>query len=205
MPGKNLTRVFVSESHYHLYNRGINKARIFLDAEDYTYFERLLRRHLSSETQTDALGRQYKSLSDEVQLEAYCLMPNHFHLLVYQQVEHGIVDLMMSIATAYTMYFNRKYERRGPLYESTYRASLIDEDAYLEHISRYIHLNPKQYKSWPYSSYQAYLATENVDWLHPERILAMFSSKREYRQFVNEYESAKEAIDLIKHELADNF
>lgn len=205
MPGRNLTRLFVAESHYHLYNRGINKDRIFLDTDDYLYFEYLLRRHLSKEAQLDTQGRPFKHLSDEVQLEAYCLMPNHFHLLVYQHAEQGIADLMMSIGTAYTMYFNRKYQRRGPLYESSYRASLISEDAYLEHISRYIHLNPRQYKSWPYSSYHAYLSDKSREWLHPEQILGMFNSKREYRQFVSEYESAKETIDLIKSELADNY
>ncbi|MBI2591928.1 transposase [Candidatus Saccharibacteria bacterium] len=74
-------------------------------------------------------------------------MPTHFHLLVYNKKETGITDLMCSILTAYGLYFNRVHKGRGRLFESTYEASLINDEAYLWHISRYIHLNPQDIRS----------------------------------------------------------
>ena len=69
-------------------------------------------------------------------------MPNHIHLLVYQHQPQAMAQFMRSVLTSYSRYFNKRYKRSGSLFESRYKASLISDDAYLEHISRYIHLNP---------------------------------------------------------------
>jgi putative transposase len=210
MPGRNLTRLFVEESYYHIYNRGVNKRKIFLDKEDYTFFTGLFHRYIDQTPTNDSKGRPYRWLGDQVELLSYCLMPNHYHLLVYQEETRAISELLLSLGTAYTMYFNKKYNRRGPLFESAYRASLISSDTYLQHISRYIHLNPKQFRTWPYSSYSAYLAEVipggppgiTPSWLHPDRILELFESNKEYKEFVNDYESLKREMDELKGELA---
>lgn len=204
MPGRNLARIFVPESYYHLYNRGVNRRKIFLDDADYQYFLQLLARHLADKPTQDRVGREYKWLSPQISLQAYCLMPNHFHLLVYQTSERGTAELMMSVCTAYTMYFNKRYKRRGPLFENSYRASLITDDAYLQHISRYIHLNPANYKQWQYSSYANYIGERYVSWLQPAGIVELSGSVQEYVGFVADYEDVQRSLELIKHELADD-
>jgi len=203
MPTKNRIKVYISDTFYHLYNRGWNRTKIFLDDEDYYYFESLLMRHLSQKPMLDGKGREYKWLRDSIQLNAYCLMPNHFHMLVYQTEEHAISQLMSSVLTAYTMYFNKKYKRRGSLFESTYKAVPILNDSQLMHITRYIHLNHSSYRTWQYSSYNDYLRMSR-DWLVTTSILELFSSKSAYEEFVTDYEESQRERETIKAQLANS-
>jgi putative transposase len=177
---------------------------IFKDDADYMFFQSLFARYIDFKPQTDSRSRPYPHMREQIELQAYCLMPNHIHLLVYQREETAISRFMLSLMTAYTMYFNKKYNRRGPLFENQYRAVLIVRDDYLQHISRYIHLNHAQYKTWRYSSYMAYkqgLAAPT--WLNPTPILEMFDSPQQYTDFVNDYEDAQRALEEIKHDLAN--
>lgn len=202
MPTRNRVKVYVADTYYHLYNRGWNRTEIFKENEDYEYFEWLLARHLSTEPARDAKGREYRHLRENADLIAYCLMPNHFHILVYQRDNYTIAQLMSSVLTAYTMYFNRKYRRRGSLFESTYKAVPIIEDSQLMHITRYIHLNHSKYITWPHSSYNDYLLNPR-EWIDPKNILDLFSSKEKYKEFVHDYESLQRERDAIKAELAN--
>lgn len=77
-----------------------------------------------------------------VDIGAYCLMPNHFHLLLHEKTENGISLFMQKLTTAYTMYFNKKYDRSGGLFQGTYKAKHADSDIYLKYLFGYIHLNP---------------------------------------------------------------
>lgn len=203
MPTKNRVKVYIADTYYHLYNRGWNRTEIFRENEDYEYFEWLLTRHLSTLPVVDTKGREYRHLRSDIDLLAYCLMPNHFHMLVYQREDHAISQLMSSVLTAYTMYFNRKYKRRGSLFESTYKAVPILEDAQLLHITRYIHLNHTEYKTWLYSSYDDYLKAPR-EWIYPGAILELFSSKLHYKEFVDDYEAMQRERDRIKAELANS-
>lgn len=131
-------------------------------------------------------------------------MPNHFHLLVYQKAnEKALPDLMRSLGTAYTMYFNKKYRRRGPLFESHYRAVRVQSDDYLLHIGRYIHLNHVGYRRWAHSSYLTYAGAEQPDWLETESVLSLFDSRDQYLAFVDDYEDAQRTLEKIKRELAN--
>jgi len=205
VPGKNTIKVYISNHYYHVYNRGWNRTAIFLDSSDYEYFEYLFARSLSPYPLKDPKGRQYKWFREELDLNAYCLMPNHIHMLVYQYTEHGITKLIQSICTAYTMYFNKKYIRRGPLFENRFKAVPVFRDSQLQHISRYIHLNHKDFRTWPYSSYPDYLGlNESRNWLKPQSVLDIFNSKEEYEAFVLDYEQAQRERDSLKRELADS-
>lgn len=205
MPGRNIVKLYTPESFYHVYNRGVNRRVIFKDKADYAYFCALLARHLSVKPVHDAKGRPYPHLREQLDLLAFCLMPNHFHLMLYQKdSEYALAELMRSIGTAYTLYFNKKYRRRGPLFENHYRAVLVHSDAYLQHISRYIHLNHKQYKTWPHSSYAAFVQPMSApDWLDTEVVLGLFDSHKQYLDFVDDYEDARRALEAIKRDLAD--
>src|SRR5690349_16275253 len=140
MPSRNILRQFVPDACYHVYNRGVSRQTIFHESEDYAVFLNLLKRYLDVEPIRDPKGREYSSLRGEVELLAYCLMPNHFHLLFYLHEPDAITRLMRAVTGAYTIFYNKKYKRIGPLFQSRFKASHILDEAYLLHISRYIHM-----------------------------------------------------------------
>lgn len=204
MPSRNILKSFAADNYYHIYNRGVAKQVIYHDEEDYTVFLSLLKRYLDIEPHKNRRGAVYEHMRDEVELLAYCLMPNHFHLLFYLKEEQAITRLMRAVCTTYTAYYNKKYSRVGTLFQGRYKASPITSDEYLQHISRYIHLNPKDYLEWPYSSLGAYMGRQQIDWLIPGKIQGLFDGgPTEYRTFLKDYEGHKAALEEIKHELAD--
>jgi putative transposase len=193
MPARNVRKTYAKDAYYHVYNRGVEKRKIFLDEQDHKLFLHLLKIYLSPledgkplpATRSNLVRlRPAQSIGDEVKLIAYCLMPNHFHLLLKQQSRVGMTKLMRKLATTHAMYFNEKYKREGSLFQSTYKAVHIDSENYLLHLSRYIHLNPLELKgvtlkglsNYPYSSYPVYLGRKNTKWLDPTPILSYFTS-----------------------------
>ena len=149
MPGRNVIKTYVKNGFYHIYNRGVDKRVIFLDDQDYIYFLFLLKQYLSKELKVFNLKtKKYevinneKSIDFKIQLLSYCLMPNHFHLLVKQLEHRSIDEFMRKLCTSYSLYFNKKYKRQGTLFQGRYKAVLIETEKQLIHVSRYIHLNP---------------------------------------------------------------
>lgn len=204
MPAKNTLKENVADSYYHVYARGNNKQTIFLEHADFTYFKYLLERHLSTKVFVNSKnGRLYPSYSKDLELLSFCLMGNHFHLLVYQVNSGAMSSFMRSLMTGYSKYFNLKYRRSGSLFESRYKASRISNQEYLEHISRYIHLNPRYWKRYPYSSFPYYLKKPHPEWVNPEKILELFPDPKKYIDFLSDYEGHKQMLDEIKHNLAN--
>lgn len=203
MPAKNTVRAFQNDAFYHIYNRGINKQLVFLDDDDYRVFLNLLKRYLSEKPEVHPKNGIYPTYHKKVELLAYCLMPNHFHLLLYQLEDRGVELLLKAVGTSYGMYFNKKYERVGPVFQGRFRSSSIQKDAYLHHVSRYIHLNPHDYRQWPYSSLPYYIGRHASPWLRPARVLELFEDRSEYETFVADYEEQKKLLDELKYELAD--
>ena len=203
MPSRNVSKVQISDSYYHVYVRGGNKQKIFLDVTDYKYFLNLFERYLSKEQTTSKDGTPYPNFYKKVELLAYCLMTNHFHLLVYQHAIPSLEKLMRSMMTSYSRYFNLKYKRTGPLFESRYKAVRIDDDSYLQHITRYIHLNPRYWEKYKFSSLKYYKNSSSPEWLNPKKVLEMFSDREEYMEFVADYEEMRDTLSEIKYNLAD--
>jgi len=203
MPSRNVQKEYLEHSYYHIFNRGINKRRIFLDDKDYAVFLNLFKRYLDSEPSKDNKGREYEWLHERVELLAFCLMPNHFHLLIYQADAEAMTRLTRGVFTSYTSYFNKKYRRIGPLFQDVFKAKRIAQEDYLLHISRYIHLNPDQYDKWQFSSLPYYLGRRRAEWIRPDRILDMFN-EGEYSGFVKDYIGHKMMLDELKAELADS-
>jgi len=202
MPIRNTVKEYDAPAYYHVYNRGAGGAPIFLDDHDRAKFLSLFARHLDSRDMTrDANREVYRKYTLEI--IAYCLTDNHFHLLLYQQDDPtAITQLMRSVATAYTMYFNRKYKRAGHLFQSAFKAARITEEPYLAHITRYIHMNPRSYLRYKWSSIAYYLGVDDAPvWLRPDRLNAMHP--RAYRQFLREYDGKKAELKRIKNQLAN--
>ncbi len=120
-------RFLQNDIPYHIYNRGNRKGDIFLNPKDYQRFMKRL--------------KEYKQLFN-IELLCYCLMPNHFHMLLLQHEEEEITKLMLRLCTSYSKYFNIKHELVGRLFQARFRAKIVETDEYLLHLSRYIHLNP---------------------------------------------------------------
>lgn len=199
-----MLKIDCANSYYHIYARGIDKNNIFKEDYDYRVFFNLLKRYLSKEQQFDKYGVPYPHLHNKLELICYCLMPNHFHFLIYQEEPKAMRTFMQGLMTSYSRYFNKRYSRRGPLFESRYKASMILNDSYLEHISRYIHLNPKDYRFYEYSSLPFFISIDSPEWIKPDRIKNLFSNPREYVEFLEDYEDIKMMWDEIKYELANN-
>lgn len=204
MPSRNVSKEQAPESYYHVYARGSNKQKIFIEAADYKYYLGLFDRYLSGKQAVSKTGEPYPQFSGKVSILAYCLMSNHFHLLVYQNEVPFLEKLMRSVMTSYSRYFNLKYKRTGSLFESRYKAVRIDNDAYLQHVTRYIHLNPRYWERYRYSSLKYYREEATSVWLNPNIVLGLFSSRQEYLQFVADYESQRDMMAELKYQLADH-
>ena len=203
MPCKNVVKNDLPETYYHIYARGHYKNSIFRDDEDYRVFLNMIKRCFCPKNGYDKYNRFYVSLTELIELNAYCLMPNHFHLLCFQIEPTTMATLMRSVLTSYSHYFNKKYDLSGALFETTYKASVIDEEAYLAHISRYIHINPKDWRGYKYSSLPYYIDREPPEWLHPSRIMNQFAGPGDYLRFVADYETQKIALAEMKSNLAN--
>lgn len=220
MPARNSIKYYLENGYYHIYNRGVEKRNIYQDAQDYGVFLSYLKTYLnpkdrtslearlsSKETPTKEKDKILKELRlnnfyGQIYLMAYCLMPNHFHILVKQEKKDGIDTFMNSLSTRYVIYFNRKYQRVGPLFQGVYKAVLVGNDEQLLHLSRYIHRNPLPTrpqakaissllkKSPQPSSYPDYIGIRRTSWLHPEEILSFFPKTNPspgYGEFVNQH------------------
>ncbi len=129
-----------------MYNRGAHKAPIFLDTSDYERFMCLLY------AANDTHKLDFKKLkpnhmflftrSTLVDIKAYCLMPNHFHLALKEKVENGIYTFIHKICTSYSTYFNHKYDHSGTIFQGQYKSKHVSDDNYFRYLIQYIHLNP---------------------------------------------------------------
>lgn len=202
MPARNVIKQYAPDSYYHIYFRGLNKQPIFLSDDDKSYFLHLLERYLSNEPAVSKTGVPYPHLAKSLDLNAFCLMDNHVHLLIFQRDIDAMSKLMKSLLGSYTRYFNLKYKRSGPIFETTYKASLIDSDTYMVHITRYIHMNPRRWRRYKYSSLRYYLGYPAPQWLMA-KTPTNFASPDEYLSFLHDYEENKQELEEIRHQLAN--
>lgn len=177
MPRKH--RIHFPGALYHVISRGNNRQKVFFSADDYNSFLAAL-----------AKVRKFIPFS----IHAYCLMPNHFHLLI-EVGQHPLSEIMQRLLTSYTIRFNLSHKHHGHLFEGRYKAILCDKNSYLLELVRYIHLNPVKAKlvsdpaQWQWSSHSAYLGGNNFAGVETDQALAQFSSDRlaaaqNYAQFI---------------------
>jgi len=177
---------------YHIFNRGINGTPIFLENRNYHYF----------------LNRYINFVSPFVETFAYCLLKNHFHLLIRVKEESEIdkaikkikrKDHFWHVSNGFSSFFqsyaqtvNREYGRTGSLFESPFKRILVSSDEYFTTLVAYIHRNPQQhglahdFSRYPHSSYLIHLNNVN-SWLNRKEILSWFGSKAEYERFHAQY------------------
>jgi len=217
MPSRYQIKSYCSDSYYHIYNRGVEKQSIFKEDQDYGVFlsyiktyveqkdEKRLREILldpNSSSQEKYKAQKLLRLNnffDSISFLSYCLLPNHFHFLVWQKEANVIDQFMNSLCTRFTMYINKKYKRVGPLFQSVYKAVPVKTDEQLLYLSRYIHRNVLEkhrsdhryihmLASYAYSSYPEYLGIRNSSWVKLNTILSYFSktTRQVYQAFVED-------------------
>lgn len=210
MPSKNTVKIYTPNTAFHVYNRGVEKRRIFEDAQDYERFIRYLDIYLSPPQiihQNEPLLRSNlvkNNLHGAVSLIAFCLMPNHFHLLLHQKEKDGITRLLKQISTAYSMYFNKRYDRTGALFQGTFKGAPVSDDKQILYLTRYIHKHPLErgasLKDFRWSSYLAYLGysaeqsskgQNRQNFISPKTALRALTTDVSYENFVE-----KEKEDL---------
>ncbi len=210
---------FVAGEYYHIYNRGNSKQKIFHDKEDYERFTGLLYAcNQVGNLRSDDLQKN-QGLFNIVRTDiivgigAYCLMPNHFHVLITEIQEGGISRFMQKFTTAYVMYYNKKYKRTGSLFEGKFKAQHAGDDRYLKYLFSYIHLNPLKliYKNWKengvYDKKEAlqyltnYKYSSYVDYLGSERIMNKILDVKVFPEYFPNKESfIEEIFDWLGYE-----
>ncbi len=195
MPSPYVVRRFTSNQIIHITNRGVAQCEIFLDKDDYIKFMEYLAIYLWGTSRVLAQWPKIRpnliksNLSSQIKLLSYCLMPNHFHLLVQQQDDSATSLLMHRLTIAYTKYFNEKYNRKGSLVQGPFRTTYINNEASLLQESRYIHLNPirarltERVANYPWSSIQEYLGN-GTQICQRDVVMSYFAGAADYLGFV---------------------
>ncbi len=177
---------------YHIYNRGVARQAIFFNDNNWRFFIERLREHFTS---------------DLIDIIAYCLMPNHYHLLIHLLCDDLSSRIMQPFTVSYTKAINAQQRRVGPLFQGRFKATLVDTDEYLLHLSRYIHLNPvhaglvARPEDWAFSSYRDYVGLRAGTLVKPGLALGQFPSQQAYAQFVADYVDADRVV--IRHLMLD--
>lgn len=210
---------FISGNYYHLYNRGVAKQPLFKNEADYQqllicfsfYLEKDTRDKLSVSRRNKSFDVSLNNKPDSplIDIVSYCLMPNHFHLLVRQVEDGGISMFMRRSLNSYTRYFNTKYDRVGSMFQGTFRSVEISSDEQLLHVSRYIHLNPivaklcTSTKGYPWSSCKYFIQSSSVRICNPEILLELANGSANYQDFVEDYLAYAQDLAAIKDKLID--
>jgi putative transposase len=142
-----------------------------------------------------------------VEIIAFCLMPNHFHLLLKQLQKKGTSTFMRNFQNSYARYFNTKYHRSGALFQALFKAVRIETDAQLLHVSRYIHLNLvssflveiKNLENYPWSSFPEYMKSRSLEFVDPDLVLKQFKTEKDYKKFVFDQADYQRKLQEIKH------
>lgn len=182
---------YFPNAYYHIYNRGVNKQPIFFADHNWGFFIKRLRDYFTQE---------------RADIIAYCLMPNHYHLLVCVTGDNFSFEVMQPFGTSYTKAVNKEQGRVGSLFQGRFKGKYIDRNGYLIHLSRYIHRNPvdaglvSHPADWVYSSYRDFVGLRNGTLPKPDVILSQFASVKDYAKYVEEPD---DGYDSVQHLLFD--
>jgi len=216
MPAKRKI-TFTNEYWYHVCNRGIEGRDIFLGKRDYLRFLSLLEYYSSvrapyryshferlSSLEQEKVLLCLQNQPKRITLAAYCLMPNHFHLLIRQNTDYAISKYIADTTNSYSKYLNTKNERKGPLFQGVFRAVFVETDEQMQHVSRYIHINP--YVSslcsydgvfvYPWSSLASYVFNKDDSLIEKSELMTYFKTKELYKKFIEGQISSKKDEDM---------
>jgi len=181
---------FVSGRIYHLYNRGAHRLSIFHEEDNYLFVLQRLKRYCRELLLTPI---------------AYCLLPNHYLLLIRQDGEHAAGLLPRRIFNSYVKAYNKRYDHRGTLFEGPYRAVEVNNDAYLLHLCRYIHANPvahglvESVEEWPYSNYPEWVGLRQGTLVAPALVARFFAKPADYQAYLVDYLRDRQLPEVLEY------
>ncbi|MCR4324239.1 MAG: SH3 domain-containing protein [Candidatus Curtissbacteria bacterium] len=205
MPAKNLQRVAEGGTYCHVYNRGIENRNIFADDVDYQVFLGYLEDYLTAPKAPESTKKEFivngrtftgvphqpKNYFNQVELLAYSLSPDHFHLLIHQRTQKSLQALIRSLCTRYSMYFNKKYNHTGSLFDGPYKSVVIKDEQSLLLLTRYLH------KEGGYSSYPEFSGQKHTSWVKTNVVLSLKNISGNYKDFVEKYTPDKHELELL--------
>jgi len=189
----------IENEYYHIYNRGVDKREIFHDESDYQRFLKCIQ-EFNCENPIGSLYEKYlREKKTEMEIEsppiveiiAYCLNPNHFHLILKQIGGKGIEKFMQKIGIGYTMYFNQKYDRSGSLFQGKFKSTHIGSTSQLLRLSVYVNCNSEIHKIHPAKNYHwcgfpEYIGKNKSGICKKEIITSQFRNNNDYHSYANE-------------------
>lgn len=217
MPARKV--ILATGETYHIFNRSLKGIPIFTNKYEYRLFLECIE-YYSQETPPIKFSHFRKNRSKYnlllesnknnklVTILAYCIMPTHFHFLLTQEKEKGIMKFIQKISNSYAHYFNIKHEQKGPVFESKFKAVRVITQEQLIHLNRYIHLNPvtsyitENPENYEFSSYKAYLYGNN-QLVDRSIVMSEFSSPESYEDFVMDQKDYQRQLQQIKHLLIE--
>ncbi len=204
--------ILATGEYYHIYNRSVQRLPIFNGKLECNQFLESVGYYLQSNplvkfsTYRKNRDRYPIILEDKiVTVVNYCLIPNHFHFTLQQNVDGGIREFISKVSNSYAHYFNVKNKNTGPVFENNFQAVHIETNEQLIHLSVYIHLNSvtsylvEKPEDYLYSSYRAYIGLEKSEIINPAIVLNQFSSIEDYKKLVMEQKEYQRIRDKIKH------
>ena len=219
---KNSKKLDKNKVYSHIYNKGVENRNLFNDQQDYEVFLGFLKDYLTPPPDSEKVkktfsvkGRTFKGIPHQpknyfkkVELIAYCLMPDHFHLLVNQLIEGSLEKFIRSLCTRYAIYYNKRHQRRGSLFSGPYKKVDITNVSELLHLTRYFHrepfqenLNDNNLSKNVYTSYRDYLGARVTPWIKSNSALSYFDkSKNKYFKGVSGYKNFVEKYKLKREE-----
>lgn len=209
---------------YHVFNRGVERRKIFTNKREYRRAQELIKfyRHKEIPIRYSKLMLQPLVIREEilkdlykrekrVDILAYCFMPNHFHFVLRQNLDNGISKFTSDFSNAYTKYFNTRNSREGPLFQGIFKAVFIESDEQFMHVVRYVHINPvvsslikqEDLDKYSWSSYPEYLGLSDNSIAEKGSLLGMFKNVVGYKKFVNDQIGYAKELDSVKHLLIE--
>ncbi|MBS3944143.1 MAG: transposase [Melioribacter sp.] len=194
------TKFYRANTYHHVYNRGALKSKIFFDKEDYNYFLHRLKRHADR---------------NKIEILAYCLMPNHFHLFAKQTTDFLTIGKFIGdLQNGFTKFINKKYKRSGVAFEGPAKAKYVTNESYHKPIVEYILLNPvsahlvKTADSWMYSTANEIVYDANRKITSIDELIKIYTSRENLLSAIKELTDTKlpveEILNLEGHKLENN-
>jgi len=205
---------FANGEYYHIFNRGADKRVIFSEQNELKRFFQNMEEFntikpigsiYQNSFRKNKLRNQVSKQEKSVNFICYCLNPNHYHFILKQLVDRGIEKFMHRLGVGYAKYFNQKHDRKGVLFEGPFKATLIDTDEYLLHLSVYVNLNYKVHQlrnqvsksSW--DEYMGDKKNNKNDFCEKDIVLNQFKDVLEYKKFAeNSLRGIRERKDMKK-------
>ncbi len=204
--------IITTGEYYHIFNRGVDKKIIFKQKGDYSRFLMSLiyfntEAPIQMRSEEKVLPKDKERLVDVV---AFCPDPNHFHLILKENKENGIATFMKKIGTGHAMYFNKKYNRSGFLFQGRFKSVHINSNDQLLYASAYVNCNSQihgieEAEKYPWCSFPEYLGRKGIG-CQKDEILQQFKAAEEYKAFCMEkvvgMKAKKEQVSLRLEELS---